>query len=93
MTYCLMVLVQIQMTTRNWERAAHLLGAAQAIGDSVSTKIDTRTAAEHGATIREHLSPERFTAAWTAGHALSFEQAVATAQALTPSALPEAVTA
>jgi non-specific serine/threonine protein kinase len=87
-TYNLMFLVRIQVAIGQWETAARLLGAAQAIGDRVSSRISTVSYEELGATIREHLSPQRFSTAWTQGQALSFDQAVAAALTLAAPAIP-----
>jgi predicted ATPase/DNA-binding CsgD family transcriptional regulator len=88
-TYNLMVLVRVQIARERWEAAAHMLGAAEAIGAGVSSAISGNTYEELGRAIRAHLDAERFAAAWTAGHALSFEQAVAAALALAAPAAPE----
>ena len=69
--YSLMNLAQIQASREQWEAAARLLGAAQAIGERVSSKISGVTYEEVGATISAHMDAGRFAAAWAAGHALT----------------------
>ena len=82
-TSSLLVLVGIQMHRERWEAAARLLGAAQALGERVSSAHDdTYDYAGLGAAIQAHLDAEHFTAAWTDGYALTFDQAVAAALAL-----------
>jgi non-specific serine/threonine protein kinase len=67
-----------------------MLGAAQALGESVSSAHDdTANFAGLAAEIRTHLDAERFAAAWAEGHALTFDQAVAEALALAVPAAPE----
>ena len=86
----LLVVVDIQMYRRQWEVAARMLGAVQALGERVSSAHDdTANFAGLAAEIRAHLDAERFAAAWAEGHALTFDQAVAEALALAVPAAPE----
>jgi non-specific serine/threonine protein kinase len=87
----LLILVRFLMELGRWAAAARMLGAAQAIGERVSNvHDDTYNYEGLRASIRAHLRAERFTAAWTGGYALTFEQAVAAALAVTSSAAPDA---
>ncbi len=86
--YTLTMLVRVQMARRRWEVAAHLLGAAEAIGAGVSSKIGDQSYEEMRAAIREHLDAARFAAAWEAGHALRLAEAVAAALAIVTDAAP-----
>jgi predicted ATPase/DNA-binding CsgD family transcriptional regulator len=87
-TYTLMTLVGVQLARRRWEAAARLLGAAEAMGAGVSSRISTSTYESVGATLRAHLDAEHFTAAWEAGHALAFDEAVAAALAIAAASAP-----
>jgi hypothetical protein len=87
-TYTLMMLARVQVARERWEAAAHLLGAAEAIGAGVSSRISTVTYAEMRAAIREHLDATRFTAAWERGHMLPFAASVAAALAIATPAAP-----
>jgi hypothetical protein len=66
------------------ERAARLLGAADALRDAIGAPLPPvyRAAHEHDmATARTALGDAAFAAAWAAGRALALEQAVAEALA------------
>jgi DNA-binding NarL/FixJ family response regulator len=87
----LLILVSLQIELRQWAAAAHMLGAAQALGERVSNVHDDSYNYEGlRASIRAHLRAERFTATWAEGYALTFEQAVAAALAFTSNAAPDA---
>jgi predicted ATPase/DNA-binding CsgD family transcriptional regulator len=89
-TFTLLVLVRLQMHLRCWEAAARLLGAAQALGERVSSARDeSYDYAGLGAEICTRLKAARFAAAWAEGYALTFDQAVAAALALTSSTTPQ----
>ena len=62
------------------ERAARLAGAASALREAIGAEIDAGIRAEHDrlvAGLRDTLGDDRFEAAWSAGHGLTPEQAVA----------------
>ncbi len=87
--YSLIDLCQVQMSRGRWESAARLLGAAEAIGAGVSTRISGITCEGVGAEIRRHLPVDRYAAVWAEGHAFTFDQAVAAALALAAPVTPE----
>jgi non-specific serine/threonine protein kinase len=90
MSLNLLILVRLQMDLRQWAAAARMLGAAQAIGERVSSvHDDTYNYEGLGASIGAHLNPDRFTALWTAGYALSFHQAATEAIGLASSTSTE----
>ncbi len=87
-TFNLMILTRILMANQRWEEAARIFGAAQASGDGVSSSISDRPYEELRDTISAHLPAGRFTAAWTTGHAWTFDEAVAIALKLTETQTP-----
>jgi predicted ATPase/DNA-binding CsgD family transcriptional regulator len=68
-----------------FERSARLFGAAEAVSRANQMMLhppDREVNERNLATVRAHMAEEAFRAAWTAGQALTLEQAVA--EALTP---------
>jgi non-specific serine/threonine protein kinase len=88
-TYTLMTLAEVQLAKAQWEAAARLLGAAEAMGVGVSSRISRHTYEALGTAVRAHLDAARFEAAWEAGHALTFEEAVAAAHTIATPTAPE----
>jgi non-specific serine/threonine protein kinase len=73
---------------QQWERAARLLGAAEAVCADLGTALPVAMAAEYWRTVRgarSALGEEAFAAAWAAGRALSLEDAIQFALEDTPS--------
>ena len=81
-TYNLVAMAELHLARHQWEMAARFLGAAQGLGEAVSGQIGGIAYERLGALIGAHLDADRFTAAWTAGHALTLDQASAEALAL-----------
>ena len=74
------------------QRAARLLGAAEAVGEALGAPVQMgeRAGYERAVTlVRAALGEKALAAAWAAGRALPPAQAVA--EALTPTAEPEAL--
>jgi non-specific serine/threonine protein kinase len=68
--WCLEKLAEIANRYGDWQRAAHLLGAAQALRDSVGSVVDMADRLDYERTegvIHAQLG-EKFSAAWEAGH-------------------------
>ncbi len=78
-TNSLVAMAELHLARHQWEVAARLLGAAQGLGEELSSKISGITYERLGALTGAHLDADRFTAAWTAGHALTLDQASAEA--------------
>ena len=65
---------------QQWERAARLLGAAEAVCADLGTALPVAIAAEYWRTVsdaRGALGEEAFAAAWAEGGAMTLEQAIA----------------
>jgi DNA-binding CsgD family transcriptional regulator len=93
---CLAGLAGVAGQTQRALEAARLFGAAEAIGESAGIILeptDQVAYAPNVAGAREHLSAVAFAAAWTAGRAMSLEEAVACARQIDASdALAPALT-
>src|SRR5262249_14319975 len=76
---CLAGVAEVAAAMGQPERAAHLLGAAEAALKATDADLwpAERTDYERSATaVREAMSEETFAASWAEGHALSLEQAI-----------------
>jgi predicted ATPase len=76
---CLEGLAGIAVRMGDVERSAQLLGTAAALRETIGTPLAPIEQHDYDlqlAQIRARLSPEAFTAAWTAGRATTMEQAV-----------------
>jgi hypothetical protein len=65
---------------QQWERAARLLGAAEAVCADLGTALPVAIAEEYWRTVRgarSALGEESFTAAWAAGRTMSLDEACA----------------
>ena len=86
MALCLAGMAGIATTTKVFEQAARLLGAGEALDDTLSTHLSPadRTDYERNLTlVHAQLDETTFKVAWTEGHAMTVEQAVAEACAVT----------
>jgi hypothetical protein len=64
---------------QQWERAARLLGAAEAVCADLGTALPVAIAEEYGRTVRgarSALGEEAFAAAWAEGRAMSLDDAI-----------------
>jgi predicted ATPase/DNA-binding SARP family transcriptional activator len=85
--YCFEGLAAVLAFTGEAEPAARLLGAAEALRESVGVGLAPAERETHEATstaVREALGDEQFNAAWGAGRELSLEEAIAFALAEEP---------
>jgi predicted ATPase/class 3 adenylate cyclase len=82
--YCLVGLASVSAAAEKLERAARLLGAADALGEEIHLKLEPYAESTRARTAHElasRLGPDRF-AAWVAeGRSLSFSEAVSLALA------------
>ncbi|HEV8637382.1 MAG TPA: LuxR C-terminal-related transcriptional regulator [Chloroflexota bacterium] len=88
---CLVVLAKMALGQQQPERVARLLGAAHAIGESTGSPLQLLDRADYDRSLsaaRAMLGEEAFRTAWTAGRAMTSEQAVE--YALTPEEPPAA---
>jgi predicted ATPase/DNA-binding SARP family transcriptional activator/Tfp pilus assembly protein PilF len=80
-------IAQVDRTEGQAERAARLFGAAEALRESLDAPITPPYLPEYQrevSTLRAALSEAAFEKAWSAGRALTLEQAIVLALALTP---------
>ena len=72
-------LAEVLAAAGEYERAAHLFGAAETLREAVGASILAFYRADYDRAIglaRTALGQERFESCWTAGHALSPDEAV-----------------
>jgi predicted ATPase/Tfp pilus assembly protein PilF len=77
---CLKELAAASVTRGDWERAARMFGAAEALRDSTGNPIPAANVADyeqHVAAVREGLGEEVFADSWSSGRAMAVQQAVA----------------
>jgi hypothetical protein len=72
-------LAQVALVRGNPARAARLLGATEAVWDGPVSPPRRRELDRTAAAIRAHMEPAEYEAAWSAGHALPLDQAIALA--------------
>lgn len=79
MAECLVGLAGVAAAARDGMRAARLLGAAEALFESLAAELSPSNRADFSrivALARNGSSPAQYAAAWTAGHELDLESAV-----------------
>ena len=77
-------LARLAGTQQQWERAATLLGAAEAVCTGLGATLPVANAAEYASTVSgacSALGEKAFAAAWAEGRAMSLDDAVAFALA------------
>jgi non-specific serine/threonine protein kinase len=74
-SFDLMGLAQVLIERDQAERAARLLGAAQALGDAVGSPVGSVTFGELDDAARQRLGDARFTAAWAEGQSMNLTEA------------------
>lgn len=82
---CLVGLAHVAIANRQMVRAAHLLGATNALLERLGAQLesaDQRSCQEAVALARSALGDEGFTSSWRAGRAMSHEETVAFALAM-----------
>jgi tetratricopeptide (TPR) repeat protein len=76
--WCLEKFAQMESSQGDALRAAHLLGAAEALREILGTAVDTVDRAEHAEAVRvarERLGEEEFSTAWRRGRDMSMDEA------------------
>jgi non-specific serine/threonine protein kinase len=82
--YCFEGLAAVLALTGEGEPAARLLGAAEALRDSLGVELapaERETHEETAAAVRDGIGEERFSAAWRQGRELALDEAIAYALA------------
>jgi predicted ATPase/class 3 adenylate cyclase/Tfp pilus assembly protein PilF len=88
---CLDRLARVAAAQGEWERAARLLGAEEALRETIGAPLPPSERNGREETLQrahEHLGEELFAAAWADGYAMKLDHAIAFALTLTPSSLP-----
>jgi len=86
---CLESLALVAHRRERWERSARLFGAAAALREAIGAPlplVDRTSIEDATATIRAAFGVASFTASWTAGYAMSLEQAITEADRETTAA-------
>jgi non-specific serine/threonine protein kinase len=76
-SYCLDGLASLAVDQQNWERAAHLAGAAESLRGSIGAPNDTTVEDDLLALAKNALGEAAFAQAWAEGRAMTLEQAIA----------------
>ena len=82
--YCLVGLASVSAAAEELERAARLLGAAEALGEEIHLRLEPYAESTRAKTAREldsRLGHDRFAACLAEGRSLSFDEAVSLALA------------